>query len=392
MIIDKNGNKHVEIGDKYGKLTVIEKSNNDYITSFGYHIPKYICKCECGNYTEILEYSLTNNRTKSCGHCSNIHIGDKFGKLTVLEKDKNDCILPSGRHIPKYICKCECGNIISVLKYTLLRNQKLSCGNCNSIHIGDKFGKLTVISKASDYINPNSGNCIKRWLCKCECGNTTIVRDNDLKRGITKSCGCLIIEQLKKRNSTHLLSNTLLYREYSSMIQRCYNPNNIRYPEYGQRGIQVCREWYNSDYKKGFDPECINIFYNWAINNGYKEGLTIDRINVNGNYEPSNCRWIPKEYQAHNRRNSIKINLNGEIYDIGQISSILGIDYMFLYHRLKKNNWDLSSLFTYITDQYGNTRPYILDKYNNPIPINIIYFIDEYGFPISQDKINESNI
>lgn len=130
-------------------------------------------------------------------------------------------------------------------------------------------------------------------------------------------------------------------------------------------------------------------FYNWAISHGYRDDLEIDRINVNGNYEPSNCRWIPKEYQCYNKRDSIKIYFNGEKITIPQLANILGITFLLLKYRLEENNWDLSSLFTYITDQYGNTRPYILDKYNNPIPINIIYFIDEYGFPISQDKINE---
>ena len=258
-----------------------------------------------------------------------------------------------------------------------------------SIEIGEKYNRLTVIEKAEDYINPNNNNRSKRWKCKCDCGNITIVRSSDLKSGSIKSCGCLNKELRKIRNLTHGLSYTKLYIEYNSMIQRCYNINNIRYPRYGGRGVIVCSEWYNSDYKNNFDPECVKNFCEWAMSHGYRDDLTIDRINVNGNYEPSNCRWIPKEYQSHNRRNSIKINFNGEEYDLGQISNIMNIDYNFLYHKLVKNNYNLSFLFTYITYQYGNNRSYILDKYNNPIPINGIYFIDEYGFPISQDKINE---
>lgn len=248
------------------------------------------------------------------------------------------------------------------------------------IEIGDKFGKLTVIEKVEDYIVPCNGEHRSQWKCYCDCGNISIVKDFNLKSGSIKSCGCLQKELLIKRSIKHNLSYSRIYEEYRSIIKRCYNPNNKYYHSYGGRGITICNEWLDKD--NGF----MN-FYNWSMSHGYRNDLTIDRINVNGNYEPSNCRWIPKEYQAHNRRNNIKINFNGEKYDISQLANILGISYPLLRYRLKKNNWDLSSLFTYITDQYGNTRPYILDIHNNPIPINAIYFIDEYGFPISQDNI-----
>ena len=122
--------------------------------------------------------------------------------------------------------------------------------------------------------------------------------------------------------------------------------------------------------------------------NGYSDILSIDRINVNGDYCPENCRWIPKEYQAINRRNNKNIFFNGKYYTISQIANILGIDNKFLYWKLKSNNFDLSSLFTYITNEYGIIRAYLLDKYGNPIPINAIYFIDEYGFPVNMNEYN----
>ena len=204
----------------------------------------------------------------------------------------------------------------------------------------------------------------------------------DLISHHTISCGCLHKEKSTIRLTTHGLSKTKLYKIYTDIKYRCYNSNSTGYEDYGGRGIKVCNEWLNKD--NGF----IN-FYNWAINNGYRDDLTIDRINVNGNYEPSNCRWIPKEYQAENKRNSRYVYFNGEKFTIPQFANILGITFELLIYRLKKNNYNLSSLFTYITDQYGNTKSYILDKYNNPIPINGIYFIDEYGFPINMNNYNK---
>ena len=247
------------------------------------------------------------------------------------------------------------------------------------IEIGDKFGKLTVIDKANDYISPK-GKHQKRWICHCDCGKDTISHDQSLKNGTSISCGCIRNECIKINMTKHGLSQSRIYAEYRAMIDRCYNKNIKCYSDYGARHIIVCDNWLNKE--NGF----IN-FYNWSIANGYNDNLTIDRINNNGNYEPSNCRWIPKEHQGANKRNNIKIKFNTEEYTLSQIAKILGVEYYFLHYRLKSNNWDLSSLFTYITNEYGITRAYLLDKYGNPIPINAIYFIDEYGFPISQNSI-----
>ena len=159
-----------------------------------------------------------------------------------------------------------------------------------------KFGRLIVIEKAGH----SKGNRLQ-WLCKCDCGNFKITTSSDLKSGKVRSCGCLRKETTSKMAKSrsksrikHNKSNTRIYRIWSTMKQRCYNSKCFSYKWYGKKGIKICDEWKNN----------FIFFYNWAIDNGYKENLSIDRIDVNGNYEPSNCRWITIREQQKNKRPS----------------------------------------------------------------------------------------
>ena len=155
---------------------------------------------------------------------------------------------------------------------------------------GKQFGRLTVI-EFSGINHRNSAT----WLCKCSCGNTTIVDGNSLRRGSTKSCGCLNMEKhiTSPNRRTHGQCGTRIYRIWKRMKSRCYNKNTEDYKKwYGKNGIIVCDDWKNN----------FQSFYDWAMSNGYQENLTIDRINPDGNYEPDNCRWADAKTQSQNRK------------------------------------------------------------------------------------------
>ena len=157
---------------------------------------------------------------------------------------------------------------------------------------GQRFGTLTAVKPCG--INKNRKVL---WECICDCGKQSIVVGQDLRRGKTKSCGC---HGCSNHGVTkHNLSNTRIYRIWNGMKNRCMNPTQSSYRYYGGRGISVCDEWINS-----FDK-----FKNWAYANGYSDELTIDRIDVNGNYEPSNCRWVTMKEQATNKRKSLNKNM-----------------------------------------------------------------------------------
>lgn len=165
---------------------------------------------------------------------------------------------------------------------------------------GKRFGKLKVIKKSKDSCKSGS-----KWICVCDCGNTIVVARSSLTSGHTKSCGCARISFLKSakpslkhggaaRNETKKCER--LYKVWCGMKERCNNPNNIKYSEYGGRGIKVCDEW--NDY---------SVFREWALKTGYDANAprgvcTIDRINNNGNYCPSNCRWVDSHIQRINQR------------------------------------------------------------------------------------------
>lgn len=172
-------------------------------------------------------------------------------------------------------------------------------------YTGKRFGRLTVIKRDEDAINKN-GKHVVRYLCKCDCGNEKIIRKAHLTKGSIISCGCYQREQLGNRRRKHGLSHKeRLYSVWLDMKERCRNPKNNHYKSYGGRGIKVCPEW-QDDYLK---------FREWSYSNGYQEeirdsgrnNLTIDRINVDGDYEPNNCRWITNKENCLNKRNTMTL-------------------------------------------------------------------------------------
>ena len=186
---------------------------------------------------------------------------------------------------------------------------------------GQRFGRLTVVTRAK---NTKNGQC--RWLCKCDCGKEKIVRTTHLTSGKIKSCGCLLIDILKEKKSIHGMTNTKLFYIWGGIKARCYNKNNKQYKYYGARGIIVCDEWKND----------FVSFYNWAMANGYKEHLSIDRIDFNGNYEPTNCRWTTNKEQQRNKSNNRFITYKNETKILTDWCNELNISIATMSARLKK--------------------------------------------------------
>ena len=191
-----------------------------------------------------------------------------------------------------------------------------------------KYGYLTPIKPIG-----RNKNGYAIWLCKCECGNECQVAYPYLIRGNTKSCGCYrrktSSEKMKKLHKPiHGLHGTRLYNIYNGMKARCYNPKSHKYKNYGGRGVTICNDWLG---KNGF----IN-FKNWAFANGYQNNLTIDRINVNGNYEPDNCRWADITTQENNRTNNTIYEFKGIKHTQKEWADILGCHRSTINRSLKR--------------------------------------------------------
>lgn len=181
---------------------------------------------------------------------------------------------------------------------------------------GQRFGRLTVIERAADKVTGSKPKVM--WRCKCDCGKEVIVWSSSLVQGTTVSCGC----KTKKHGFAH---KERLYETWKNMRRRCLDPKNKRYAQYGGRGITVCPEW--GDYA---------TFREWAMASGYKDDLTIDRIDVDGNYCPENCRWANAEVQANNVSRNRMLSYGGKSMTMAQWARKLKVTYSALNHRVQK--------------------------------------------------------
>lgn len=248
---------------------------------------------------------------------------EKFGKLTAREYVGNS----------KWLCECECGGKTVSYAYNLKKGNSKSCGCTNRAKQKDllnkRIGKLVAIKFLKSTKSKKA-----RWLCKCDCGNFIEVQTSNLCNGSTVSCGCHKSSLTSARNTTHGKTNTPEYNSWNSMVRRCTDPKSSGYEYYGGRGIKVCDRWMKYDnFYKDMHPS-------------YEEGLTIDRIDVNGDYEPSNCKWSSMKEQVINRRCTKMYTYNGETMTLMDWARKTGIKQQTLYSRINNYGYSIEKALT----------------------------------------------
>lgn len=333
------------VGRRFGNLVVISRAANNSKNNTMWN-----CKCDCGNTREVLGYDLTHGRVATCGckmYLKGKHssfrqdlTGRRFGSLTVISlSDK------VGKNNNLYwTCRCDCGKIKDVSASNLRSGHTKSCGakGCTPRPYTDitgmRFGRLTVVGRVKvgqEWM----------WRCLCDCGKEKVTQADYLQTGRVKSCGCLGDEsrRVKGRPSVknriyktgtdeQAVSTTRLYREWKSMLRRC--SEKYHKPElYYKKGIRVCSEW-----------EVFEVFAEWAMSHGYRDDLTLDRIDGNKGYSPENCRWATQKEQANNTSVNVNITINGETRTLKQWSEFYGLPYSTVKARLR-NGWPVERLF-----------------------------------------------
>lgn len=262
--------------------------------------------------------------------------GRVFGKLTVLERVGSDKFGAS-----LWNCICQCGEHKVCSAGVLTSGRNISCGKCRSrVKSGMEFGRLTII----DHFKKNGRTY---WHCICSCGNKCDVSQNNLVCGKAKSCGCLNRELASARATKHGLSKTRIHRIWSGLFSRCENENFSEYHNYGARGIKVCDEWQR--------PDGFMNFYNWSMDNGYVDNLSLDRVDTNGDYCPENCRWATPKEQSNNTRRNVLLTYNGVTMNITQWEDSLGLRHGLIGSR-KRSGWTDEECLTIPVGQKRKTK------------------------------------
>lgn len=202
--------------------------------------------------------------------------------------------------------------VINTIVEVLMNSKKIK------ISPNTKINKLTVLSYDCEK---------KKYKCKCECGNITFASGAKILSGHTKSCGCYR-KTYGKNNTKHGLYKNRIYFEWKNMLYRCYKDKYPYFKYYGGRGISVCKEWIDD----------INSFVNWAMDNGYNDRLTLDRIDVNDDYYPDNCRWVSMNTQMRNTRRNVNIIYNGDSYCLTDLCNKLNISLGAVKHLARSKN------------------------------------------------------
>lgn len=226
---------------------------------------------------------------------------------------------------------------------------------------GEQFGLLTVIEKAEP-IYASNGNIMPRWHCKCACGNEIDILASKMRRNGNMSCGCSAFNEEKQGElGKHL------YDIYKQMIHRCYGVKYKDYKNYGGRGIKICQNWFDKVYdyipsngRFKFSDARYHNFYVWGIEHGYMPGLTLDRIDNDGDYTPDNCRWANAKTQANNRRSNHHVEVDGLQYTVSELSLEHSIPKATLLYRLK-SGWSPEDATTKPLNRNPGRRFYKLD-------------------------------
>lgn len=241
--------------------------------------------------------------------------GESYGSLQVLRRGP---ATPSGS---SWVCRCKCDREITVTASNLMKGQK-ACRDCSLSHNrqdlkGERFGRLLV------YEFHESRRMMPYWHCLCDCGQHLSVVSSALMRGHTRSCGCLMRETTREMSTTHGLSEHPLYDAWTNMKQRCFNTSHQSFHRYGARGITICDRWLS------FDKFVEDMLPEW------QKGLTLERENTNGNYEPDNCVWATRSIQSRNKEHTIKVIVRGAIKTLPELADETGISQHTLWHRWK---------------------------------------------------------
>lgn len=207
------------------------------------------------------------------------------------------------------------------------------------IKVGQRFGYLTVLGFSHTYKYKDF------YKCKCDCGNEIVVYKYHLLNGHTNSCGCYHKERAKEAKTIHGLSRKRIEVIYRGMRTRCYNKRSKFYKYYGRRGIGICKEWLNDN----------TIFFKWAFENGYKDNLTIDRIDNTKDYSPENCRWTTMKEQDRNKSNNIYIEYKGKRKLLLDWCEELNLDYFITLKRYKSKKYSIEEIFS--LENFKNKKP-----------------------------------
>lgn len=219
--------------------------------------------------------------------------GQRFGRLVVVKRNQE----PRRNRVVYWDCICDCGNQKTVRGTALTGGITQSCGclakeyqeagTTKKAITGQRFGRLVVMGEAQ--ARSSCGEI--KYRCRCDCGKETTVTGTSLRNGTSQSCGCFLSDATKERTTTHGESHTRLYKIWDGMKQRCSNPNRQEWERYGGRGIRVCAEWAHD----------FAAFRDWALANGYRDDLEVDRTDNDGPYSPENCRWVTHYENMMNR-------------------------------------------------------------------------------------------